>query len=121
METEELRQLTSKLLNYNQEAYNSFIQCRETGEKGDFYTEVKPFADNVKYCCDEWEPAASAWVIANKPKNLYPMQIKNTAENMQMVSVRAFFPETSLKKFNSHIQSIDFVLRHLLDELEDKA
>lgn len=115
--TKELYELTLQLYHYNKEAFDNFHHCRSTGQKGDFYTEVKPFADKVKDCCDKWEPAATIWTIKNKPKNIYPMQIKNTAENVQMVSVRAFFPESSLTKFNSHIQSIEFVLSRLLDEL----
>lgn len=118
MDVNKLHQLSSELLKCNEDAYQHFHHARETNTPGDFFSQVKPFADQVKQLCDEWEPTAVEWVLRNKPKNVYPMQIRNTAENMQMVSVRAFFPETSLKKFNSHIQSIDFVLRRLLEELD---
>ena len=118
MDNRKLYQLTADLLELNTEASESFKRCRETGEQGDFYSEVKPFADKVKELSELWEPAAAQWTIANKPRKLYPMQIKNTAENIQMVSVRAFFPKTSLSKFNSHIQSVDYVLNRLLDELD---
>ncbi|MEK3886064.1 YppE family protein [Bacillus sp. FSL K6-3431] len=113
-----LYDLTLQLCNYNKEAFENYHNCRSTGIKGDFYSEVKPFADKVKECRDKWEPEAILWTIKNKPKNLYPLQIKNTGENIEMVSVRAFFPDSSLKKFNSHVQSIDYVLRRLLDELD---
>lgn len=117
MEKHELYELTLRLSKYNKEAYENYHRCRATGKEGDFYSEVKPFADKVKDCRDQWEPAAVSWTIKNKPKNLYPMQIKNTAENIEMVAVRAYFPKSSLTKFNSHIQSVDFVLSRLLDEL----
>nr|WP_249317057.1 YppE family protein [Bacillus sp. FJAT-50079] len=112
--------LTSQLYEYNQQASQHFQQGRETGVEGDFYKEVKPFADAVKECVVRWEPEAVKWLLKNKPKHIYPLQIKNTAENIQMVSVRAFFPSTSLKKMKDHIQSIEFVLKRMLDELEDK-
>ncbi|MBO0994790.1 YppE family protein [Bacillus sp. SD088] len=117
METNNLKKLTEQLYTFNNEAYETFLKHRETGEKGDFFKEVKPFADQVKVCCDQWEPLAVKWSMQEKPKNLHPMQIRNTAENIQMVSIRAFFPESSLKRFNSHIQSIDFILRRMLEEL----
>lgn len=118
MQNDELRELTETLLKYNEEAKLHFIHCRETGKQGDFYNEVKPFADKIKDCSEQWENKAMKWVMIERPKNIHPMQVKNTAENLQMVSVRAFFPDTSLKKFNSHIQSNDFILRRMLESLE---
>ncbi|MBS4199472.1 YppE family protein [Bacillus sp. FJAT-49732] len=118
MKIDELRNLTETLLQYNEEAKKNFILSRETGKQGDFFKEVKPFADKVKDCCEQWEPLAMEWVMSESPKNLHALQIRNTAENIQMVSVRAFFPDTSLNKFKSHIQSIDFILRRMLERLE---
>lgn len=118
MEKHKLKELTEQLYKYNNEAHETFLNHRETGEKGDFFLEVKPFADQIKIICDEWEPLAVKWALQEKPKNLHPMQICNTAENIQMVSIRAFFPESSLKRFISHIQSIDFILRRMLEELD---
>lgn len=115
-----LMELTTRLYEYNQKANESFLKCRDSGQEGDFFQEVKPFADKVKECADEWELAAVNWVLTEKPKNLHPMQVRNTAENIQMVSIRAFFPKTSLKRFNSHIQSIDFILQRMMEELEKR-
>jgi hypothetical protein len=120
MELNELRDLTAKLLKYNEEAALSYAQCRETGESADFYKVVKPFADRVKADVEEWQERASKWVISNKPKYIYPMQIKNAAENLQMVSVQAFFPKTSLKRFNEHVRSIEYILSGLIEELDDR-
>ncbi|MCJ7839493.1 YppE family protein [Lederbergia sp. NSJ-179] len=120
MDNNTLIDLTRKLYTYNKEAHETYLRCRESGQKGDFFQEVKPFADQVKICCDEWEPLAVDWSLKVKPKNLHPMQIRNTAENIQMVSIRAFFPESSLKRFISHIQSIDFILQRMLEELDEE-
>ncbi|RST73633.1 DUF1798 family protein [Siminovitchia acidinfaciens] len=114
-----LKEMTSQLLEYNRSAAAIFLQCRKTGEQGDFYSEVKPFADKVKTLSEEWEPEAIDWLSVTKPKNLYPLQIKNTTENLQMVAIRAFFPDTSLKRFKSHIQSIEYVLERILEALKE--
>ena len=120
MKYEQLTEVTARLLSYNADASNYFTQCRESGTQGDFYKDVKPFADKVKQCSDEWKQAALEWVKDTRPKHIHPIQIMNTAENLQMVSIRAFFPDSSLKRFQSHIQSNDYVLNRILEELKQK-
>ncbi|RLQ95139.1 YppE family protein [Falsibacillus albus] len=113
-----LQKLTNELIQLNQEAHNIYKHARETNQKGDFYTEVKPFADLVKSKGDEWESEALKWLSNQKQKNLHPIQIKNTNENIQMVSIQAFFPETSLKRFKSHVQSIEYVLKQVYNSVQ---
>lgn len=123
MDIDQLKKQTKLLIELNQTALKAYQKARETNEAGEFFQDVKPFADHVKKVCDEWLPQAMSWVEKTQPKHLHPIQLKNVSENIQMVSVRAFYPETSLKKFNGHIQSVDYVLNRLLDELvqiEDK-
>ncbi len=112
----DLIHLTNKLIELNDYAYHSYNQVREKGEQGDFYQDVKPFADQVRDACEQWLPLAIAWLNEVQPKHLHPIQLKNTSENLQMVSVKAFYPDSSLKKFKSHIQSVDYVLKRLLEE-----
>ncbi|KYD09229.1 MULTISPECIES: YppE family protein [Heyndrickxia] len=117
MVEDQLIELTKQLIALNEAAFQSYNSVRETGVQGDFYLEVKPFADRVKHMCDEWLPLATEWVETVQPKHLHSIQLKNTSENLQMVSVKAFFPDASLKKFKEHIRSVDYVLRRLLEEL----
>ncbi|MFS0645041.1 YppE family protein [Siminovitchia sp. 179-K 8D1 HS] len=117
MDEEQLKNLTDQLLHYCHEASSNFQRTRESGAEGDFYGEVKPFADQVKKLCEKWEPLAVKWTIARKPKKIFPQQIKNTAENIQMVSVRSFYPDSSLKRFKSHIQSVEYVLNRIVEEI----
>ncbi len=119
MNVKQLRELTAQLLKYNQRALANFQLCRQSGESGDFFNEVKPFADKVKEICEEWQPLATQWALTHKPKHIYPIQISNTVENLQMVSIRAFFPKTSLRQFNSHIQSIEYVLNQIWEQLQE--
>ncbi|MBS4173237.1 YppE family protein [Bacillus sp. FJAT-49736] len=113
-----LKHKTRTLAELNQLALKTYQKVRETNVAGDFFQDVKPFADRVKALCDEWLPLAVQWVEETHPKHLHSIQLKNASENIQMVSVRAYYPETSLKKFNSHIQSVDFVLNRLLEVLD---
>lgn len=120
LDEKQLKNLTEQLLQYCHEALANYQRSRETGTEGDFYKEVKPFADKVKELCEKWEPLAAEWTIACRPKNLFPQQIKNTAENIQMVAVRSFYPDSSLKRFKSHIQSVEYVLSRIVEEITPK-
>ncbi len=115
---EDLKDLTQKLLELNEEAMTHYKRVRDSGEKGDFYQEVKPFADEVKQYNDRWKEKMLLWAKTHKPKHLYPQQIMNTSENIEMTSVSCFFPETSYSRFISHHQSIQFVLETSMKELE---
>ncbi|WP_433742787.1 YppE family protein [Falsibacillus pallidus] len=118
MNKKRLLELTEELISLNQKAHTRYLEARETKEKGDFFTEVKPFADHIKEIGDEWEILAVEWLNDVSRKNIHPRQITHTNENLQMVSIQAFFPETSWNRFKSHIQSIDYVLNQLYNELQ---
>ncbi|PLR99938.1 DUF1798 domain-containing protein [Bacillus sp. T33-2] len=114
-----LKNLTRDLIEDTKTASTRFEQVKQTREKGDFYTEVKPFADAVKQKNVQWKQAAAVWIREQQPKNLHYRQIETTAENIEMVSIQAFFPETSLKRFINHVQSINYVLKSVLQHLEN--
>ncbi|RIW33110.1 DUF1798 family protein [Bacillus salacetis] len=113
----DLKLLTSELLEMNEEILRIYKETRERGEEGDFYNEVKPFADDAKERIDRWRDMALQWMKEDRPKNLHPSQIMNTAENLEMISIQAFFPKASYKRFISHSQSIHYVLKTALDQL----
>lgn len=121
MSENQLVKLTKKLIELNQSAIHSYNHVRETKEQGDFFTDVKPFADQVKEQCERWLPLATKWVDQKQPKHLHAVQLKNTSENLQMVSVKAFYPDTSLKRFKSHVQSVDYVLKRFLEEVQNNS
>ncbi|MGM0899862.1 YppE family protein [Mesobacillus maritimus] len=115
-----LLEMTNSLLKYRQFILERFEQTKGAGEQGDFYEEVKPFADEVKQMTDQWREAALAWLTLNPQRHLHTRQIDATAENLEMVSISAFFPNTSKKKFLDHVQSIEFVLRGLVNAVENQ-
>ncbi|CAM3888784.1 YppE family protein [Mesobacillus zeae] len=109
-----LARQTLRLIEYTERAATRYEMAKETGESGDFFSEVKPFADLVKQEADSWKVSAVEWIINNQPKNIHSRQIEATAENIELVSVQAFFPETGRKRFMGYIQSIHYVLDSLL-------
>lgn len=117
---EELLEMTNTLLQYRMFILERFELAKSTGEQGDFYEEVKPFADKVKLMTDEWRENALSWLTMNPQRHLHTRQIDSTAENLEMVSISGFFPKTSKKKFLDHVQSIEFVLRSLIKAIEDQ-
>ncbi|MCR8846901.1 YppE family protein [Rossellomorea sp. SC111] len=116
----ELKQVTEELLVLVEKMMNEYKSRRESGEKGEFYTEVKPFADEVKEKNDRWKDLSLNWIKDCKPKHIHFPQIVNTFDNIEMLSVHCFFPESSYNRFISHYQSVSYVLGTELDELKEK-
>lgn len=114
----ELARRTEILLTDVEKALRRFETVKSTGVKGDFYSEVKPFADEIKQKAKEWEDEAIIWLEKHPQRHLHPQQIRSTAENLEMVSVQAFFPESSRKRFLGFIQSIQYVLNDLLQAMD---
>ena len=117
MEKERIRSLTEQLLNFTIMADDIYEEARRTGKEKDFFTEVKPFADEVMAKCAEWERGLMKWMKEEEFRHLFPQQIEQTARNLSDVAVQAFFPKTSYKRFKSHIQSTVFIIRNVEAEI----
>jgi hypothetical protein len=116
---EQLIYVTEELSHSVEIMMNEYKKRRETGEKGDFYEEVKPFADSIKEMNDKWKELSLDWIKAERPKHLHLPQVMNTYDNIEMLSVHCFFPESSYNRFISHHQSVQYVLQTMLEELKD--
>lgn len=110
--------LNERLSEYTRQIENKFLSVKETGEKGDFFTEVKPFADEVQEVSERWKKEATAWIVKNRPRNLHESQIDSAAEQIEMISVQSFFPETSRTRFINYLQSVRFVLTLLRSSID---
>lgn len=110
--------LSQKLLVDVKTAHKRFELSKEEGVRGDFHAEVKPFADEVKLASDEWRESAAQWLRINRPKNLHANQIETAADYLEVISVQAFFPETSKKRFLDQIQSVEFILNSMIIAIE---
>ncbi|PLR77178.1 DUF1798 domain-containing protein [Bacillus sp. V3-13] len=115
-----LYELTSQLLSYVEEASARFQEIKSSGIEADFYGEVKPFADKVKELNDNWKQEAIAWLKETAPKNLHLNQIEATSDHIEVISVQAFFPQTSRKRFIDQLQSVKYVLANIMAQLDSK-
>lgn len=107
--------MTVKLLEIVEQAEKQYDFRRETKEKGDFYTEVKPFADNAHQISKQWGIEVTAFLIEHPQKNLHQNQVKATVENIELLTVQCFFPATSYNRFKSYVQSSFFVIEQIHD------
>ncbi|TFE03050.1 YppE family protein [Jeotgalibacillus salarius] len=121
MTTENILKMTIELINITNQADEEYNKRRESGLKGDFFNEVKPFADHANLIVQEWKSAAADFLIEYPKKNIHQNQIFATAENMELIVVQCFFPETSYKRFKSYIQSSLYVLEQLKLILENHS
>ncbi|KIL44164.1 DUF1798 family protein [Jeotgalibacillus soli] len=106
-------ELTKELLNTVEEAEKEYDKRRIAMDKGDFFQEVKPFADRAHKLSNEWKDLVIPFLQANHQKNLHANQIKATVENIELLTVQCFFPETSYNRFKSYVQSSFFVLEQV--------
>jgi hypothetical protein len=118
VQKEKLQLLTEQLIKYTVQADDIYEGVRKEGKEKDFFSEVKPFADQVRTVCIEWETGMKEWMKETEFKHLFPEQIEQTAHNLSDVAVQAFFPKTSYKRFKSHIQSVEFILHNVKAEID---
>ncbi|MED4634094.1 YppE family protein [Peribacillus frigoritolerans] len=118
MQKEKLQLLTEQLIKYTDQADDIYEGVRLEGKEKDFFSEVKPFADQVRTVCIEWEIGMKEWMKETEFRHLFPEQIEQTAHNLSDVAVQAFFPKTSYKRFKSHVQSIEFILNNVKTEID---
>ena len=113
--------LSKKLLADTERAHKRFQLTKQEGARGDFHSEIKPFADEVKEIAIQWKETAAKWVNENKPKNLHVNQIETAADYLEVISVQAFFPETSKKRFLDQIQSVEYILESTILAIMSKG
>ncbi|KZE66201.1 hypothetical protein AWM68_07470 [Fictibacillus phosphorivorans] len=116
-----LLKLTNDLIADIDEAFHIYrTETKIREEEADFFKEVKPFADRVHFRVKEWEPLARDWVLSNKPKYLYPMQIKTAAENMGYLGVYVFQKKMKDKRITEMVKSVLYVLNQLKVQMSEQ-
>ncbi|MFT8316750.1 MAG: YppE family protein [Sporolactobacillus sp.] len=117
---QKLEQLTRQLHVISQQAFEAFQNYRDAPDTAapDFYQQVKPFADRTQEVVDQWRPLSEEWLRLEKPRYIYPIQIKDTSENLLIVCVTAFQKDTRRRRFLETIEAINYVLDTMLAELK---
>lgn len=116
--SEEILQLTKKLLSYNTLFMEYFKEARENGTTHDFHEVIKPFANNVNTTANEWAALMKNWLAKSPKKHLHPKQIDTTLEHIEQLSIQAFFPKTSKSRFLNANRTVEYFLLEILKELE---
>ncbi|WP_316569822.1 DUF1798 family protein [Neobacillus sp. YIM B06451] len=114
---ETLESLTAKLIDYNRKANETFTKTRERNADGDFFQEVKPFADEVKRASDRWREEASRQAEFLSGVGITQRQIEMAAEHIEKLSIQAFFVKTSRYTFVNSSRTVDFTLHDLMEKL----
>jgi hypothetical protein len=112
-----LEELTICLLEFIEEGKARFEISKSSGIEGDFFLDVKPFADNVKKTLDEWIIRATHWVQTEKPSYINKKQLETTYDHIEKISIQSFYPKTSRKLYLSSYQSAYFVLQSVCSNL----
>ena len=116
--SEEILDLTKKLLNYNHLFIKYYEEAREKGTSPDFHEVIKPFADEVKLVAKEWGAFLKSWLVNNPQKHLHLKQIDTTLDHIDQLSIQAFFPKTSRSRFLNTNRTVEFFLLKIVKELE---
>ena len=114
----QLVEYTEKLLKAVEFAVETFYKVKESGVNEDFFETVRPFANEIKAQNEEWKGMAKAWVREAKPVYLNPMQIDTASDHIEIISIQAFFTQTSKKRFLDSAKSVTYILQTLLDALK---
>lgn len=112
--------LTEKLIESAQYLLDTFYKVKETGKGLDFYEVVRPYANEVKLLNDEWIILARIWVQETKPLYLHVHQINSASDHLEIISIQAFYPETSKKRFLDSAKSVQYILQVIYDVLKGK-
>jgi hypothetical protein len=115
----QLKMLTEQLLDYNQKLLAISQQAHARKQEPDFFAEVKPFADQVKQVVDQWREMAVLWVKKERPKHIHEIQIETAGENIEKISVEAFYPSVSERRMKQFCRSIEYTLSLVLERLEE--
>ncbi|UOE92295.1 DUF1798 family protein [Alkalihalobacillus sp. LMS39] len=109
--TKELRKLTKKMYD--------FVDIEMTKERYEerFFTEFKPFADEVHYKASEWKELAMEWVDYESPKYIYTMQITNLFDNITGMAITVCQPRARKKNVIETIKSIEYILQTIESQM----
>ncbi|WP_404442384.1 YppE family protein [Sutcliffiella horikoshii] len=111
-----VRELTEDILMELDRMEENFIKAKANQQEPDFFQTVKPYADQVFETVGLWENTVKNWILSEKPKYIHVQQIDSTVENINMVAVQCFYPDTREKRFKGMIQSIRYVLNDTISK-----
>lgn len=116
----QLESITRSLVGLIEKAKTQFEISKASSREGDFFLDVKPFADLVKDTLDDWIMLAKKWIQLERPSIINEKQLEITYDHIEKISIQSFYPKTSRKLFLSSLQSAQFVLQSILQYCENQ-
>jgi hypothetical protein len=116
---EQLQKLTEKLLEYNNRMLTIAEHTHNCYTEPDFFGTVKPFADEIKQIVDEWKVIALQWIQLEQPRYVHRLQIESVSENLERMSVEAFYHTHRLSRIKQFHQSIEYTLTLISERLQE--
>ncbi|CEG27615.1 DUF1798 family protein [Bacillus sp. B-jedd] len=114
---EDLRTLTLKLLDYNRQCVSIFENARKKGTDGDFYMEVKPFADEVTAINNKWKEIAMEHSAILSQEGITTKQIEMVNEHLERLAIQAFYIKTSRYTFMNSSRTVEYTLQKILEKV----
>lgn len=111
--------LTDELIVNVVDAVKRYENMREFDLDPDFFTEVKPYADEFLERLNTWQKLAQNYIVEYSPKYFHQMQIVNIMDAMEQLIVQSFYKKTSKKRFMDSARSVEYSLRKLRRYLEE--
>jgi len=113
-----LKELTNQLRDKLILSLERYENVRQTKNQYDFFESVKPFGDEVHHMTSLWKEQVLQWIKLERPKNVYPAQIENVVDQINELVIKAFYPDTSYKRFKSTYQSVLYTVELVIQHLE---
>lgn len=113
-----LKQLTEELYAECDLSWERFARFREEEYEPDFFTEVKPYADELQDKLVRWKQLSQEYIFKNRPKHIHMVQINNASDAFEQFVVQSFYIKTSKKRFFQSIQSVKYTCETFLRTLE---
>ena len=114
-----LYRLTNELLQNVEDAVKRYEKMRELDLDPDFFTDVKPYADQFIERLKVWKQLAEKYVAQYAPKYFHTMQIENIFDAMEQLIVQSFYKKTSKKRFMDSARSVQYSLGKLKRYLKE--
>ncbi len=111
--------LTNELIQNIEDAVKRYEKMRELDLDPDFFTEVKPYADEFLGRLKAWKELAEKYVAEYAPKYFHHVQILNIIDAMEQLIVQSFYKKTSKKRFMDSARSVEYSLGKLRRYLEE--
>ncbi|MFC3884202.1 DUF1798 family protein [Bacillus songklensis] len=114
---QELRSLTKKMRQYNEEALYRLTNDHEQ-DGHYFYEEVKPYMDAFDQDVAEWSRVCEHWIKEAKPKYIHKKQIETATENLHQVVLQSFYESSRRVRVKEMISANRYILDSILELLQ---